>query len=404
MLDSILLICLIVALAIMIPAMTIATAATTTTAEPYYSKGSFNPFLGVAGLYTCLAHFWIFGIRRQRNNTDIVQLLPPPPPPSEASTGGVRKLAIVTGSNTGIGLETARTLVVDYGWEVVLACRSQDKAIRAMVEINQQVTTSGGKAVVLEQAADGGTAAAAALDLSDFQSIQAFTDAIETQYPHRSIDVLVNNAGRNTCGKSGKFDILFQANFLGHFVLTKRLLNKLKGGRIINLSSVMHHFVGPKPKDAAFWKSVSLFQDPPAPEIYGASKLAAILFTNELNRRYAASHNIHSMAVNPGGVSSDIWRGFPKFMQAIFRMIYLTPRQGCSTSVAAAVKEDWGDATYLQPYWQPNGEETPVPVTELIGPYVGYYPVKPRLPKDGGLKDASALWKTSEELTGISFP
>jgi NAD(P)-dependent dehydrogenase (short-subunit alcohol dehydrogenase family) len=243
-----------------------------------------------------------------------------------------------------------------------------------------------------------------ALDLSDFQSIQAFTDAIETQYQDRSVQVLVNNAGRNTCGKSGKFDVLFQANFLGHFVLTKRLLNKLKdGGRIINLSSVMHHFVGPKPKDTAFWKSVSLFQDPPEPEIYSASKLAAILFTNELNRRFAASHKIRSMAVNPGGVSSDIWRGKPKFMQAIFRMVYLTPLQGCSTTVAAVVKEDWGDATYLQPYWQPYGEETPVPVTEMIGPYVGYYPVKPRLPKDGGLKDASALWKTSEDLTGISF-
>lgn len=389
MLNSILLICFIVALAIMIPSMMITTNAATV--EPYYSKGSFNPFLGVAGLYTCLAHFWIFGIRRQRN---IVQPLPLPLP---SPTGtGVQKLAIVTGANTGIGLETARTLVVDYGWEVVLACRSQDKAIQAMVEINQQVTTSGGKgkAVVLGQA----------LDLSDFQSISAFTDAIETHYQDRSVNVLVNNAGRNTCGKSGTMDVLFQANFLGHFALTKRLLDKLKGGRIINLSSVMHHFVGPKPKDTAFWKSVSLFRDPPVPEIYSASKLAAILFTNELNRRYAASHKIHSMAVNPGGVSSDIWRGKSTFMQAIFRMVYLTPRQGCSTTVAAAVKEDWGDATYLQPYWQPYGEETPVPVTEMIGPYVGYYPVKPRLPKDGGLKDASALWKTSEELTGISFP
>ena len=363
------------------------TTAAAVTVEPYYSKGSFNPLLGVAGLYNCLAHLWIFGIRRQRN---IVQPLPSLLP----SHTGVKKLAIVTGSNTGIGLETARTLVVDYGWEVVLACRSQDKAIQAMVEINQQVTTSGGKAVVLEQA----------LDLSDFQSIQAFTDAIETQYQDRSVDVLVNNAGRNTCGKSGKFDVLFQANFLGHFVLTKRLLNKLKGGRIINLSSVMHHFVGPKPKDTAFWKSVSLFRDSPVHEIYSASKLAAILFTNELNRRYTASHKIHSMAVNPGGVSSDIWRGFPTVVQAIFRMVYLTPRQGCSTTVAAAVKEDWGDATYLQPYWQPYGEETPAPFTEMIGPYVGYYPVKPRLPKDGGLKDASALWKTSEELTGIAFP
>ena len=347
--------------------------------QPYWTW--YNLCLGISVPYTCLAHVWVFGIRGLR---DIVKR------PVGVLTIEGKKVAVVTGANTGIGFETAKSLAVEYGWEVVLACRSKDKAIQAMIAINQE-SKSGGKAVVLEEP----------LDLSSFESVENFSKAIQRRY--EKVDVLVNNAGRNSSGKSGKLNLLFQSNFLGHFLLTNSLLDQLKGGRIINLSSVMHHFSGIEPKLTDYWKSVALYRPDSPPEVYSASKLAAILFTNELNRRYGESHNITSMAVNPGSCASDIWRDFPKPLKAVFRVVFLTPKQASAPAVAAAVHESWGkDVTYLQPYWMPNEGSPPLPFTEMLGPYVGFIATPPRLPPGGGLQEAHSLWDLSAELTSAS--
>jgi NAD(P)-dependent dehydrogenase (short-subunit alcohol dehydrogenase family) len=357
-------------------------AAMMPTKTPYYNSIHFAIFNPTAVIYTLASHVWVHGIR----GSHIINPLPP--------ATGEHKLAIVTGSNTGIGYETARALVVDYGWEVVLACRSKDKAIRAMLSINEEAK-SGGKAVVLEQP----------LDLSNFESVEKFADAVKSQYEYKNIDVLINNAGRNTSGKSQNgLDLMFQSNFLGHFCLTQKLTEKLKGGRIVNLSSVMHHFATNKPKTVEFWKSLAMYNATPPPEGYSASKLGAILFSSELNRRYGASHNIHSLAVNPGGSSTDIWRDFPPFLVFLMGLVYLSPIQASAPSIAAAVQEDWGDTIYLQPHWLPDESVTPFPPFEMLAPYVGYMSTKPRLPEDGGMEAGKALWDVSEELTGCYFP
>lgn len=347
--------------------------------QPYWT--SFNLCMLLSLPYTCLAHLWVFGIQGQRNIIN--------EPNTLIEEKKEKKVAIVTGSNTGIGFETAKTLVLDYGWEVILACRSHDKAVQAMEAINRELPTENpGRAVVLDQP----------LDLSSFESVQAFSKKIETKYT--KIDALVNNAGRNTSGKSGEFNLLFQSNFLGHFLLTNILLDKLKGGgRIVNLSSVMHHFSGTQSKLTDYWKSVALYSPDQPTETYSASKLGAILFTNELNRRFGKSHAIRSIAVNPGSCASDIWRGFPKLMKAVFRTVYLSPKQGSAPAVAATVQSDWdSDVVYLQPYWIP-GDSIPLPFTEMMGPYVGHRPTVPRLPPGGGLQEATALWDLSYELT-----
>jgi NAD(P)-dependent dehydrogenase (short-subunit alcohol dehydrogenase family) len=339
----------------------------------------------VAAVYTSIAHLWVYGTQRTFN---IVKELP---------ANDEKTIAIVTGSNTGIGFEVAKTLVVDYGWEVILACRSREKAIKAMNEINQEsgngVGGVGGVAVVLDRP----------LDLSDLASIQKYSQDLKEQYQNKTIGVLINNAGRNTSGKAeGGLDLLFTSNFLGHFVLTNLLIDKLRGGRVINLSSVMHHFAGTQqPKDEQYWKSVMMYQEPPLPHVYSASKLAAILFTIELNRRFSGSHGIRSIAVNPGGVASDIWRDFPPFMQDIFRKIYLTPKQGASTTVAAAVGKGWrDDEYYLQPFWLSESTSKAVPpaYVEMHGPYVGYFASKPRLPDIDGVNAANSLWNAANEI------
>jgi len=331
----------------------------------YYSTVSFVVFSPLAVIYQGLSNIFV--------NT-VVAPLPP------ASS---KKVAIVTGSNTGIGFQTARRLVLDYGWDVMLACRSRDKALKALEKIHQEKnlrgTSHSGKAIVLNHP----------LDLSDFSSVRQFASTVQEAYP--KVDVLINNAGRNTSGPSGKLDLLFQSNFLGHFLLTSMLKENV--GRVVNLSSVMHHFAASAQHDEAFWKSMAMYDPKSPPDSYSASKLAAILHTVALRRQ-----GISSVAVNPGGVASDIWRGFPSWIRAIFDLVYLTPEQGSMPVVAAAVVED--APLYMQPYWQPqHNSATPFPLTEMLGPYVGFEATTPRLPEDEGHAAGDALWKVSEALT-----
>ena len=224
-----------------------------------------------------------------------------------------RRVAIVTGSNTGVGFETARALVHDHGMEVIMACRSAEKAKEACENTTNATNNIIGKAVFLQP-----------VDVSDLESVKSFAEAVKQEY--KTIHALVNNAGRNSAGNhanpksgvtesgSGRLEPIFTANFLGHFLLTNLLLSKCQ--RIVNLSSVMHHFPYYDKQDSAY-KSIS---DPdywrfmamePSPDDdssavmrkpYGASKLAALLFSVELNRRYAKTKGIRSIAVNPGSV------------------------------------------------------------------------------------------------------
>ena len=356
--------------------------------SPYYSSAWCDPLQPVALLYTGLAHLWVMG-------RDIENPLPP------ATLKNTNKVAVITGANTGIGFETARTLVVDYGWKVVLACRNRKKAIRAMLDINEERDPESslmGEAIVLDQT----------LDLSRFGSIQLFSKELREQFP--KLDLLINNAGRNTSGKSGRLDLLFQSNFLGHFLLTQELLAPLQlseDGHVINLSSAMHHFSGKRPLDETYWRSVALHSEERPPETYAASKTAAILFTDELNRRYydqrdAGDASIRSTVVNPGAAASDIWRTFPQWIQQVLKLFFLTPRQASVPVVAAAVQESWNrTATYLQPYWQFDYSTPLFPATEMLGPYVGYVPTTPRLPSDGGRQASASLWKVATELTTV---
>ena len=371
--------------------------------QPYFSSAIFNICMPLSAIYTCLAHVWVF----MRYQCKIQNSLPQP---LSLEDGDQKKVVIITGSNTGLGYETATKLVVDYGYDVILACRSRDKAIRAMETINKQASSrsgsASGSAIVLGQP----------LDLSNFTSVKKYAEAVKEQYPQR-INVLINNAGLNSTGKSdNNLDLMFQTNYLGHFLLTNLLLDQLKdGGRIVNLSSVMHHFAGQQPKDnAEYWNNMAKYHPSsnPPPELYASSKLAMILFSQELNRRYGGeSHNITSIAVNPGSVASDIWRGFPIWLQTIFRYVYLSPRQGCTPAVAAATIDttsgkipslnEIDNLYYFQPYWIPNQNHRPmIPFTEMLGPYVGYTRTTPRLPVNrGGTDEAKALWQVSEALT-----
>jgi NAD(P)-dependent dehydrogenase (short-subunit alcohol dehydrogenase family) len=344
----------------------------------------------------------------------VTRRLPAPatlsPEQDESEKEKQQKIAIVTGSNTGIGFETAKALVVKYGYTVILACRSRDKAMRAVETINEEAEVAGsqGRAVFVHP-----------LDLSSFQSVREF--AAELKKQHAKLHLLVNNAGLSVPGSVKQEDTgmsmntTFTSNFTGHFLLTSLLMPILvrqKNTRIINLSSVMHHFAGNTNSTGEhvcqeqFWRDVATPRTRPR-ATYPASKLAAVLFTAELNRRYG--DKVLSVAVNPGGVNSDIWRGVNPVVRWLFKLIYLTNEQGCSTTLAAALLpakelEDHLLCPYLQPYWLPGNytKRPPFPLAEMLAPYAGHVRTRARLPSDPTAA-GTALWKVSCGLTGAEW-
>uniref|UniRef100_A0A7S4EP80 Protochlorophyllide reductase n=1 Tax=Pseudo-nitzschia australis TaxID=44445 RepID=A0A7S4EP80_9STRA len=417
-----------------------------TMTDPYFGLIHFVACGPLALLYTCVAHAWLAVVNRTGGEKN------PIPLPSKDEMMR-RKVAIVTGSNTGIGYAVSKRLVREYGWDVILACRTKDKALIARDKINHfdrdhntdgNTNATSGKAIVLDPV----------LDLSNFDSIRRFVDALEKEYDN--VDVLINNAGLNRSGRSPEnpdLDLMFQSNYLGHFLLTDLLLKNTLllsssstevGNKVINLSSVMHHFSkgdslnGEGLESVAspeYWKRRAYYSDGKgAPQnVYAASKLAAILHSLELNRRYADAR-LTAIAVNPGAVNSDIWRGFPRWLREyVFEKVYLTTEEGSEPIVAAAVRNNLiadknsimanngrDDVIYVQPYANPfsifggrlfpdstssrtaavpSTQQGPmIPFTELLGPYVGHIATIPRLPTNKEAA-AEALWKVSKELT-----
>ena len=98
-------------------------------------------------------------------------------------------------------------------------------------------------------------------------------------------------------------------------------------------------------------------------------------------------------------------------MKKLFSKIYLTSKQGSSTSVAASVVDFDDSVTYLQPYWLPSSKDEndiaacPYPMFEMLGPYIGYQATQPRLPDPAATRQAcESLFAVCEELTDCKFP
>ena len=214
-------------------------------------------------------------------------------------------VCIVTGSNTGIGFETARELAIRRAKRVVLACRSREKGEAAAQVINQETGSSSARWM--------------ALDLSDLSSVVEFSATFMKE--EGRLDLLVNNAGVNTKGTTNHgLNESFQINYLGHYILTRLMCSLLttpvskqntsqqaqarkrnpflNSSRVVNLSSVMHHMGGSDFSASAYGKGAS--------SCYDDSKLYMNLLTLELNKRYRVVESdktkrpIFSLSVNPG--------------------------------------------------------------------------------------------------------
>jgi NAD(P)-dependent dehydrogenase (short-subunit alcohol dehydrogenase family) len=224
---------------------------------------------------------------------------------------------LVTGANTGIGRVTAETLA-RRGGKVFLACRSAEKA----QPVIDGIVHAGGAAEFL------------ALDLGSLASVRAAAAAFLAR--DEPLHVLVNNAGlagHKGLTKQG-FELTFGTNHLGHFLLTTLLVPKLRasqGARIVNVSSVAHYDCKAIDFDALRKPGTSVT----GMHEYQVSKLCNVLFTRELARGRAGA-GVHSYALHPGVVASDVWRRVPWPIRPIMKLFMLSNEDGARTNIHCA--------------------------------------------------------------------
>jgi NAD(P)-dependent dehydrogenase (short-subunit alcohol dehydrogenase family) len=289
------------------------------------------------------------------------------------------RVAIITGSNTGLGYETARVLAAS-GATVVLAVRDIEKGNAAAARI---LGTSPRADVTVQP-----------LDVGSLQSIR--TAAAELKSAHPRIDLLINNAGvmypPKQVTKDG-FELQFGTNHLGAFALTGLLLENLlpvEGSRVVAVASVAHTIQAAIHFDDLQWE-----RKYNRVAAYGQSKLSNLLFTYELNRRLAArDENTIAVAAHPGLSNTELMRhipgsGLPGF-NTLAGLVTNSPAMGALATLRAATDPNVRGAQY----YGPDG------IRELRG-----HPKLVESSKQSHDQDLQGrLWTVSEELTGVSFP
>lgn len=202
------------------------------------------------------------------------------------------KTVIITGSNSGIGFETAKALY-EKGAHVILACRDMVKAQSAIAEIQKQPKS--------------GKLEAAQLDLSSLSSVSRF--AHEFKEKGIPLHLLINNAGIMNPPLSYTtegYEPQYGVNFLGHFALTAHLyplLAQNEGARIVTVTSLAYTYGSIDFDNLKSEKSFDAFRE------YCQSKLSNLIFSIELQRRITTrGDQILSVAAHPGVTKTDLSR------------------------------------------------------------------------------------------------
>jgi NAD(P)-dependent dehydrogenase (short-subunit alcohol dehydrogenase family) len=289
---------------------------------------------------------------------------------------------LVTGANSGIGFEAARALV-RRGARVVLACRSPEKAGVALDALRKE--------------SPGAEVAARRLDLASLASVRAFAE--QTLEEEGALHGLLNNAGVMALpyGKTEDgFEMQLGTNHLGHFALTGLLLERLletPGSRVVSVSSTAHA-VGRMRWDDLHWE-----QSYRKWSAYAQSKLANLLFTHELQRRFEAKGaGTRAAACHPGYAATNLQTAGPKAMGAGLRAQGMTlmnvlfaqsAEMGALPTLYAACAPDVAGADYIGP-----------------GGLAGTrgHPKKTRASARAYDPEAQArLWDVSEAATGVRY-
>lgn len=240
---------------------------------------------------------------------------------------------VVTGANSGVGLETTRQLT-RQGGHVVMGCRRVEA----------------GQAAASTMAGEKGSTDVIALDLADLASVRAFAEAVLAK--HDRLDALVNNAGVMTTAsaqtKDG-FELQFGTNHLGHFLLTELLLDTLRASapaRIVILSSVVH---AGSPKDRVSLNFDDLMwtqREYKGGRAYAESKLANLLYAKELAARLEGT-GVTAVSVHPGWVRSNLAAGMmPVWIQNVIMaplsplLTMMSSQDGAQTSLHCLLDDE----------------------------------------------------------------
>jgi NAD(P)-dependent dehydrogenase (short-subunit alcohol dehydrogenase family) len=286
------------------------------------------------------------------------------------------KRAVVTGANSGLGLQTARELAA-HGATVLLACRSAERGEQALASIRRAIP--------------GADIALGSLDLADLASVRAFAK------DHGSaLDLLVNNAGvmalpRRTTADG--FELQFGTNHLGHFALTGLLLPVLlqrPGARVVTVTSMMHWLGRVDLTDLDGERRYRRWA------AYCQSKLANLLFAKELDRR--AGGRLTSVAAHPGYAATNLQQTGPRMEGSKVReglaalgnvLVAQSGAAGAGPSLYAATAPGVEGGQCYGPRGPGQSRGAPTRVRTLgraADPELG-----------------RRLWEVSEERTGVSF-
>lgn len=288
------------------------------------------------------------------------------------------RVAIVTGSNTGLGYETARVLAA-RGATVVLAVRDVDKGNAAAAKILGLAP----RAEVSVQP----------LDLGSLHSVR--TAAAELKSAHPRIDLLINNGGGMYPPKqvtADGFELQFGTNHLGHFALTGLLLDQLlevEGSRVVVVASIAHNIqAGIRFDDLQWERSYNRVA------AYGQSKLANVMFAYELQRRLAAAGApTIAVAAHPGISNTELMRHIPGNRLPGFSQLAGLVTNSAAMGALATLRAATDPAVAGGQYYGPDG------FRELRG-----HPVlvtSNKMSQDVAVQQR--LWAVSEELTGVSY-
>lgn len=289
------------------------------------------------------------------------------------------RIAVVTGANSGLGLETARELA-GAGAHVVMAARDQGKATAAEAQIREQHTDASLEVINL--------------DLADLASVRRAAEEILAG--HQVIDILVNNAGLMAMPErrtADRFEMQFGVNHLGHFAFTAHLLPGLlraTAARVVTVTSTAHHF----------GRTV----DPANPHLegryrpwraYGRAKLANYHFAIGLQQRFEqAGVAAQSLIAHPGLSNTNLqattvaeggggWAG--GFFHALAVRTGMPPRKGARPQLRAATDPDATGGQFYAPRFANTGAAVKRPVLRRLGMR----------------KAIDTLWEVSECETGV---
>jgi len=231
------------------------------------------------------------------------------------------RVCMVTGSNSGIGLVTARRLA-ELGATVVMVSRDRRRGEKALNEVQRKSKNSRVELMLC--------------DMASMDSVRAL--AAEYQKGHGELHVLVNNAGGANVMRSETadgYETTLEVNYLSPFLLTNLLLDLLKSSapsRIVNVSSVANFNGNIEFGDLQMKNNYSVMK------AYSRSKLALVLFTYELARRLKGS-GVTANCLHPGAVATNIWGkplGPASFLAKINRLFMIGAEEGAKTSVYLA--------------------------------------------------------------------